>query len=98
MTDRTAAMSSLDLAAIMAKSGRENFPVASRFLPRRTRDHLLAIYGFARLVDDLGDEAPGDRLSRLDWLGQELDLVYRGTPGHPLMRRLVSTTQRFDIP
>lgn len=98
MTDRTAAMSSIDHGAIMAKSGRENFPVASRFLPRRTRNHLMAIYGFARLVDDLGDEAPGDRLDRLDWLEQELDLVYTGTPGHPLMRRLVSTVQRFDVP
>ncbi len=32
-------------------------PVASRVLPRRARAHLLAIYGFARLVDELGDAA-----------------------------------------
>jgi squalene synthase HpnC len=82
----------------MAKSGRENFPVASRLLPPRTRSHLLAVYGFARLVDDLGDEASGDRLAWLDWLEQELNLVYGGTPGHPLMRRLVGTVRRFDVP
>ena len=29
----------------------------SRPLPRAVRSHLLAIYGFARLVDDIGDEA-----------------------------------------
>ncbi|HEV8421087.1 MAG TPA: squalene synthase HpnC [Actinomycetota bacterium] len=89
--------SSLQAGAIMAKAGRENFPVASRLLPGRTREHLLAIYGFARLVDDLGDEASGDRPARLDWLERELDLVYNGTPEHPLMRRLVATVQRFDL-
>lgn len=84
--------------AILAKANRENFPVASRVLPRRTRADLLAIYGFARLVDDLGDEAPGDRLVWLDWLEGELDQVYRGAPEHTSMRRLASTVHRFDLP
>ena len=48
---------------IMARAATENFPVASRLLPPRARRHLLAIYGFARLVDELGDEFPGDRLA-----------------------------------
>ncbi|MCW3030707.1 MAG: hpnC, partial [Solirubrobacterales bacterium] len=39
---------------VMARAGGENFPVASRLLPRRVREHLLAVYGFARLVDELG--------------------------------------------
>jgi squalene synthase HpnC len=42
-------------AAVMARAGDENFPVASRALPRRVRKRLLTIYGFARLVDELGD-------------------------------------------
>ena len=46
-------------AAVMARADGENFPVASRLLPRRVRAHLLAIYGFARLVDELGDAPPG---------------------------------------
>ena len=37
----------------------ENFPVASRLLPRDVRANLMAIYGFARLADDIGDEAQG---------------------------------------
>src|SRR5262249_25893931 len=44
----------------------ENFPVASLLFPRRLRPHLRAIYGFARLVDILGDEVEGDRLAALD--------------------------------
>ncbi len=39
----------------MGQASGENFPVASRLLPRGTRTHLLAIYGFARLVDEIGD-------------------------------------------
>ena len=46
-------------AAVMARAGGENFPVASRVLPRRVREHLLALYGFARLVDELGDAGAG---------------------------------------
>jgi squalene synthase HpnC len=83
---------------ILSKSTRENFPVASRLLPRRTRRHLLAVYGFARLVDDLGDEVSGDRTAWLDWLERELDLVYGGTPEHPVMSELAITVQRFDLP
>jgi squalene synthase HpnC len=88
----------LEPQAILRKSTGENFPVASRLLPRRTRRHLMAVYGFARLVDDLGDEASGDRRAWLDWLERELDLVYGRTPEHPVMRELARTVQRFDLP
>jgi squalene synthase HpnC len=42
--------------AVAAKATAENFPVALRVLPRRYRTHLTALYGFARLTDDIGDE------------------------------------------
>lgn len=41
--------------AVLAKAARENFPVAPVFLPRAWRRDLMAVYGFARLVDDIGD-------------------------------------------
>lgn len=37
------------------KASAENFPVAPFFLPAAWRDDLMAVYGFARLVDDAGD-------------------------------------------
>jgi squalene synthase HpnC len=83
---------------VMSRAADENFPVASWLLPRATRAHLMAVYGFARLVDDLGDDAPGDRSRLLDWLEGELDLVYSGEPTHPLMGRLAPTVRRFAIP
>lgn len=62
--------------AVMARAGAESFPVALRLLHTRHRRALLAVYGFARLADELGDELRGDRLAALDWLESELDRVY----------------------
>jgi squalene synthase HpnC len=84
--------------AVLPLSGQENFPVAARVLGRETGRHLLAIYGFARLVDQLGDEVQGDRLALLDELEAELDRVYVGEPGHPLMQRLAVTVRARDLP
>lgn len=49
------------------KAAYENFPVAPFFLPRAWRTDLMAVYGFARLVDDIGDGdlAPGGADARL---------------------------------
>src|SRR6266481_3389889 len=85
-------------AVVLDRASTENFPVASLVLGRATRDHLLAIYGFARLVDQLGDEVEGDRLAHLDWLEAELARAYDGEPEHQLMRRLAPTLHAFDLP
>ncbi|MFG2292662.1 squalene synthase HpnC [Streptomyces sp. NPDC048603] len=47
--------------ATLGKAAAENFPVAPAFLPRAWRESLMAVYGYARLVDDIGDGdlAPG---------------------------------------
>jgi squalene synthase HpnC len=84
--------------AVMARAESENFPVASRVLPRQTRSHLLAVYGFARLVDEVGDSAPGDRLAALDWLELDLDRAYRGRAEHPLLVRLAPTLRECALP
>src|SRR5205085_313698 len=60
--------------------------------------NLLAIYGFARFVDQLGDEVEGDRLAHLDWLEEELDRAYEGEPEHPIMRRLAPTVRALSLP
>jgi squalene synthase HpnC len=83
---------------VMARAAGENFPVASRLLPRAERADLLALYGFARLVDELGDSVPGDRLAALDWLATELDGAYAGRAEHPLMIRLQATIAERGLP
>jgi len=85
-------------AAVMTRAGGENFPVASRVLPRRVRAHLLAVYGFARLVDELGDAAAGDRLAALDELERELDRAFDGHATQPLLVRLAPTLRECALP
>lgn len=66
----------------------ENFPVASALLGRRTRQHLIALYGWARLVDQLGDDYQGDRVAALDWADMELSRALAGDSDvHPLVGR-----------
>lgn len=84
---------------VLAQARHENFPVASVLFPRDLRPHLMAIYGFARLVDDLGDEASGDRPALLEWLSSEVDAIYGGSfPTHPLMVRLAATARHRELP
>jgi squalene synthase HpnC len=86
-------------AAVLDQASAENFPVASRVLPRAQREHLMAIYGYARLVDDAGDEARGDRSALLDEIERELDRIYAGEePRHALMRGLAGTVGACDLP
>ncbi|MFM8771587.1 MAG: squalene/phytoene synthase family protein [Candidatus Kapaibacterium sp.] len=59
----------------IARSHYENFPVASVFVPSALRNHIAAIYAFARRADDAADE--GDvtvevRLGVLHDLGRRL--------------------------
>ncbi|AVH55229.1 MULTISPECIES: squalene synthase HpnC [Streptomyces] len=61
MTDAGSARTGDPERDTLDKAAAENFPVAPFFLPRAWRDDLMAVYGFARLVDDIGDGdlAPG---------------------------------------
>jgi squalene synthase HpnC len=88
----------------MARAGGENFPVAGRVLPRRIRTRLLAIYGFARLADELGDAGASggsgsqEKLAALDWLEGELERAYAGRARHPLLVRLQETLRECPLP
>jgi squalene synthase HpnC len=83
---------------ILPRAATENFSVASLLVARRTRDHLLAIYGFARLVDQLGDAVPGDRLALLDTLEREVGRAFEGTAEHPLLRNVGVLAREVGVP
>ena len=88
-----------DASAILPLAARENFPVASLLVGRKTRAHLLAIYGFARLVDQLGDEVDGDRLALLDALERgSRTASSTASREHPLLRRLRADGARVLAP
>jgi squalene synthase HpnC len=99
--------------AVAAKASAENFPVALRVLPGRWRAHLTALYGFARLVDDIGDEPlpgmPADaseetvtatRLKLLDELQQDVARGYdpHEEPQLAAIRAMAATARDCGIP
>jgi squalene synthase HpnC len=85
---------------IAEKAEQENFPVAARVLPARHRRHLLAVYCYARLVDDIGDDAPPEeRTALLDEVDADLDRIADGAaPRLPVLRALASTVADRAIP
>src|SRR3954464_5050967 len=85
-------------SSVAARARTENFPVASLLFPRALPPRLRAIYGFARLVDMLGDEVPGDRLAALDELEGELEACYSGVATWPGLRVLQPTIREFSLP
>ena len=91
---------------VVANASGENFPVALRLLPERHRRHLTALYCFARLTDDLGDEAreagraDADlRLRLLDELTEDVHRIYQGaTPQSPVMQQMAVTVTECKVP
>jgi len=109
----SSASANYDLPAdyvVLGRASSENFPVASRLLPEAVRADLMALYGWARLVDQLGDDYPGDRLAALDEVERQLRSVLAvangrdaasGTRGaeafHPLVKRIAATVNRLGL-
>jgi squalene synthase HpnC len=90
---------------VAANAAGENFPVALRVLPEAYRRHLTALYCFARLTDDLGDEAEGSedeatlRLKLLDELTADVHRIYDGQqPNAPALRALADTVKDCAVP
>ena len=84
----------------LAKSHYENFLVAGVFCPKPLRQHFYNVYAYCRISDDLGDEI-GDTeksLVLLNWWEDELNLMYRGEPRHPVFVALAETVEKFAIP
>ncbi|HXH55052.1 MAG TPA: squalene synthase HpnC [Gammaproteobacteria bacterium] len=72
----------------LARTHYENFPVASRFLPKKIRRPIAVIYAFARQADDIADE--GDltttaRLEQLKHYWKNLEKITQGiAPSDPV--------------
>jgi squalene synthase HpnC len=79
----TTALDAAAAAQLGVPRRRENFPLA--FLsPPRVRAARTAVYGYCRLIDDLGDEFSGDRLAALDAAEFEVRAAVRGAAMHPV--------------
>ncbi len=83
----------------LAKTHYENFTVGSILLPAAYRPAFHAVYAFCRHTDDLGDEAPGDRLALLDEWSDAFAAACNGAqPLHPILIALQNAIQHFSIP
>jgi squalene synthase HpnC len=84
---------------VFGRASGENFSVASLLLGSDNRRHLLAIYGYARLVDQIGDAGAGDRLALLEVFETDLERLFAGAaPEHPVLRRLAPSVRELSLP
>ena len=77
--------------------------LATRLFPVSKRAGVHALYGFARMVDDIVDVEPVDAAPVLDALERRLTDALGGRPPTYdefglVLRALVDTTERYDIP
>lgn len=102
-------MTLADAYAACARAARrhdENFPVASRLVPRHLRPQVAAIYAFARGADDLADEGqapPAERLAALEAWRERLRRAAAGRvdPADPhagVFLALADTIARHRLP
>lgn len=85
----------------VASSHYENFPVASRLLPKQIRRAVSVIYVFARRADDLADEGdslPAERIRALSAMGQALDGSGDTPPQEPLYMALAQVISGYRLP
>jgi phytoene synthase len=84
---------------INARYGRTYF-LATRLLPADSRPAVHALYGFARLADEIVDNAvaPGDPAHALNTLEKAMAEALTGLPpAHPVLLALVDTVRRYGI-
>lgn len=94
---------SFDYCLELAKKHYENFPVASRLLPKAKRKYIAAIYAFARAADDFADEdgiegGAVKRLALLDEWNEKLNDSYDGKAYDPIFIALGETVRECKIP
>jgi squalene synthase HpnC len=78
----------------------ENFPVASRLMPKRLRRHVAALYAFARIADDFADEPEYEGVRRerlLDWRRQLADIGSKPA-SHPVFLALGASIEELELP
>jgi squalene synthase HpnC len=78
----------------------ENFPVLSLLAPRPLAPHIMALYAYCRTVDDIGDEAAGDRLALLDaWEAGFRRAIVVGAPTpDPVLRAAAASARHLRLP
>jgi squalene synthase HpnC len=87
----------------LAASHYENFPVASKLLPKHIRQPISVIYAFSRTADDFADEGDADQLTRLNQLDEysehlhQIEIgIYNGSD--PIFIALADVIEQHQLP
>lgn len=101
-TNTTSLESAYQYCQELAQSHYENFPVASKLLPKRLRRPISVIYAFARNADDFADEGDLGKQERYALLAnyhQELDKISdQQSSSDPVFIALADVIQNHDLP
>lgn len=84
----------------MVEKAGSSFIWAMRLLPPSRRRAMYGIYAFCRCVDDIAD-GPDDeaqKRAQLEVWRDEVELLFAGTPRHPIMHVLLQAKESFDLP
>lgn len=82
----------------LARGHAENFPTASRLLPRALSRHLAAFYAFARTGDDWADEpGMGDTAARRAGLRAWRARLHAAPDGHPVFVALATSRRALGL-
>ena len=83
-----------------AAASGSSFYSSFRFLPRRRRQAITALYAFCREVDDAVDECSDAGIARmkLAWWRSEVAALYAGHPTHPVTQALATSLRHFSLP
>lgn len=103
MAARSAVEKAYRYCESLARNHYENFPVASRLLPRHMRRPVAVVYAFARTADDLADEGEltaEERVAALDAYAAQLNAAAAGSPppDAPVFVALADVLKRFRLP
>jgi hydroxysqualene synthase len=86
----------------LARAHYENFPVASWLVPSRMRNHVAALYAFARTADDFADEGRRPDAERLrlldDWQSRLHACVTECAPDDRVFLALGATIRACHLP
>jgi squalene synthase HpnC len=85
-------------AGLMELRHGENFSVAAVWIPRRERRLLLAIYAYARFVDEVGDGGRDDALEMLAAIEHDVRAGAGGEAKLPALRPALAALERGGLP
>ncbi|MFC0432312.1 phytoene/squalene synthase family protein [Kutzneria buriramensis] len=75
----------------------KTFYLATLLLPADRRPAVHALYGFARLADEVVDNPGSTPALELDELERQLKLALAGAPERPVLAALADTVRRYGI-